>query len=362
MQLQESRQSREFAQWLRTKFTPLLRRRLPEVYYSGFRHSYIPDTINRYKNSYPYILRLDIAKFFPSIVHHHLIVQTQIAYKNLLGIGYVPKSFKKEFLPQAFAFIDQLRIDGIGLPITSAVSKAWSPLLYVSALLELKKRYDLRLLVFVDDFWFMCKDQETTERAYVYMVNYLRAIGHTIHPDKVQSGRVGSQPYYFCGYRLSGGHLNVAEDRVATFKEQIVQAIKTNVEKPLAVLIKLINTKIRGFGHYYKFAKVRRQYEILDGYICKHMYLLYLKNRVSIPKGAYRKFLYSIGLQSLLDIYTRDIKQPLKAFIPTTKKSQSIAVELPWGMGEGLEYLNKLITQQKQIIGLLKEISTKLTV
>ena len=99
--------------------------------YSGFKHGFIPQFVQTHKKKYPFYIKVDIAKFYPSIKHHHLKVETQLAYKKLLGLRYVPKKFKAYLLPLLDQWFDELPTQYQGVPLNSAMSKALTPLLLV---------------------------------------------------------------------------------------------------------------------------------------------------------------------------------------------------------------------------------------
>ena len=71
------------AKRLRETFAPIIKRRLPTVYYSGWSANFIPNFVKNHKHSHPYFLKIDIQKFYPSLSHHHLLVEGQMAYKKL---------------------------------------------------------------------------------------------------------------------------------------------------------------------------------------------------------------------------------------------------------------------------------------
>ena len=92
------------AKWVRKTFAPLMAKRLPTVLYGGFKHGFIPQYVQQHKKEFPYFLKIDIEKFYPSLSHHHLTVEVQLAYKKLLGLAYVPQKFKKQMLPVLHRF------------------------------------------------------------------------------------------------------------------------------------------------------------------------------------------------------------------------------------------------------------------
>ena len=99
--------------------------------YGGFKHGFVAGYVQQHKKDYPYFLKIDIQKFYPSISHHHLRVETQLAYKKLLGLEYVPKKFKKQLLPALQTWFADMPTQYQGVPLNSAMSKALSPLLLV---------------------------------------------------------------------------------------------------------------------------------------------------------------------------------------------------------------------------------------
>lgn len=354
--LRDGYPSRQFAQWLRGTFAPLLKRRMPSVFYAGFSHRFIPDFITRYKKDYPYYIRADFSKFYPSIRHKELIVATQLAYKGLISSSYVPRSFKQEFLPQAQAFLSTLPLDGVGLPLNSGVSKAWAPLIYIPLLLDISRRYDVRYIAFVDDLFFLCKDSHTATQVYTTLHNEARKLGLQLHPHKVNSGRMGSEAVDFCGWRFAGGYISICEEKVERFRTRIGDILRKYQAKPLHLLIKKLNDQILGFGHYYKYGQVKRLYEALDIYISKMVYQQYLRHRVRVVNGAYKRYLRQCGLKSLLELLPSIARKPKKA---SSIVPQPRAKNHPMHTEESLmsiTYLEKLVEQQKQILGLLKDI------
>lgn len=128
---QDSYPSAQAAKWVRETFKPLMAKRLPSVLYGGFKHGYVVDYVQKHKSEYSYFLKLDIDKFYPSISHHHISVETQLAYKKLLGFNYVPKKFKKQLLPKLNHWFSTLQTQYLGVPLNSAMSKALAPLMLV---------------------------------------------------------------------------------------------------------------------------------------------------------------------------------------------------------------------------------------
>lgn len=144
-------------------------------------------------------------------------------------MSYVSKRFKAEFLPQMYYFLSRLPHQGCGLPLNSGVSKALAPLIYIPLLLELRKAYNIRFMVFVDDFWIMCPNAFVEEKVYAHLHNALRCLGLDFNGTKVQSGRLGTRTFTFCGFRFAGGYISVSGEKQTAFKTRLIE-VKKNAE------------------------------------------------------------------------------------------------------------------------------------
>lgn len=88
----------KLASSLRAVFVPKIRKRLPGHHLRGFKHSFIVKYVRAQKKQYPYFLRTDVERFYPSIDHRTLLTNVQLAYKYLLSLDYVPASFRKKYV------------------------------------------------------------------------------------------------------------------------------------------------------------------------------------------------------------------------------------------------------------------------
>jgi hypothetical protein len=79
---------------LRNEFLPKLKRRFPSHHLCGWRHDYVVSFVSKQKQTYPYFLRTDISRFYPNVRHRDVLLFSQLAYRDLLGMPYVPKKFK----------------------------------------------------------------------------------------------------------------------------------------------------------------------------------------------------------------------------------------------------------------------------
>ncbi len=83
----------------RQMFKPLLKKRLPDLYYSGWQHNYVIDKVAACKKNNPYFIKPDIEKFYPSVPLTMVLADLQLAYKMLLGLKTVPNRFATSVIP-----------------------------------------------------------------------------------------------------------------------------------------------------------------------------------------------------------------------------------------------------------------------
>ena len=123
---------------LRKMLKPVMQRRLPTVYYSGFKHGFIINYIKRMKQTHGYYLKIDIQKFYPSLSHNVFLTEVQLAYKQLLGLRSVPSKFKKKVLPVFHTYFAELP-GHTGIPLGNNVSSTFATLSFCAYVTRLKK-------------------------------------------------------------------------------------------------------------------------------------------------------------------------------------------------------------------------------
>ena len=148
-----------------------------------------------------------------------------------------------------------------------------------------------RLTRWADDFVVLCQTREEAQRALAAAERCLReALGVALHPQKTRVVHV-SQGFEFRGYKVKQGaghrlpahkrrgrsnpqHLYAIprEKSVKRFQEQIRALTRRKVPIRLRELIERINPVIRGWGHCYRKADVRRLFHRLDRWIEHRIY------------------------------------------------------------------------------------------
>lgn len=292
---------RELAAALRREFVPKIARRLPGHHLKGFRHDEIVNFVKKHKKTHPFFLRTDISRFYPSVRHRDLIVGCQIAYRELLGLSYVPRSFKEKYVGALHRWCDSLPTFERGIPIGSPVSAIAAPVMLVPVWLEVKRQFGVPLLVFMDDVLVCCRSKEESSEIFVFMQNLLaEQYALELNPGKTCSGRFATDRVEFCGWSFAGGYALVSENKATGFLDRIENALSANGGMQPGILLKRINRLIDGFGHHYKYGNVSRQYKKLDCALRKKV-----RKRLAAGSGIYHadnNSLYAAGLHSLSKI------------------------------------------------------------
>ena len=339
---------RELAASLRRDFLPLLARRLPDHHLVGQKHGSVPAFVARHKKSFPYFVRTDIAGFYPSVRHQDLVVGVQLAWRDLLGLGYVPSKFKRRYVSALVSWCENLPLER-GIPLGSPLSGVAAPLMLVPLWLELRRRFGVPLTVYMDDVLVCCRDREEGAEVYAHLVRRLSEdFDLTPQYGKTCSGRFADTPLTFCGWRFAGGYAGVDPSKVEAFRARVDALCRRGERPPVRALVKRLNAAVTAFGHYYKYGSVRRQFAVLDVYIRRRLRESLDAGRGSADNGS----LHRLGLRSLSDICAgtarrRTARQP----VPLRMDSRAGARTAP------LEQA----AQSEEMTALLRSVSDKLT-
>lgn len=355
----------ELARNLRDDFVPLLRRRFPWHHLCGLPHGAVPRFVERYRKAYPFFLRTDIAKFYPSVRHQDLVVGVQIAWRDLLGLSYVPSKFKKRYLGPLLRWCEGLPLHR-GIPLGSPVSAVAAPLMLVPLWLEVRRTFGVPLTVYMDDVLVCCRDAQQCAEVYALIERRLHDdFDLAPHPGKTVSGRFATGCFSFCGWSFAGGYARIDDEKEREFAERITRSTRTKGhERNSRALVKRVNRLVDGFGHYYKHGDVKRQYERLDVHIRRSV-------RVALAGGRTRRIyndeLVRLGLRSLCGILERDSARtragkaaavryrPLRKAVPSLARQAVTAVaEAAAGQeafrGESVELLRSIDAKLREMV------------
>ena len=344
------------------------KRLLPGHHLGGFRHDTVVNFIKRHKRAYPCFVRTDIARFYPSIRHRDIVVGCQVAYRDLLGLEYVPGSFKKKYVGGLNRWCIALPLER-GIPLGSALSAIVAPVMLLPLWLEIKRRFKLPLLVFADDILVCTRDESQSADIYTFMADYLhRHYNLETSARKTVSGRFASDAVEICGWRFAGGYSTVSQAKVQAFMDRITAITRRRGKTDRASFFKVLDRKIDGFGHYYKYGDVKGQFRRLDMFIRQEVRARF--ERTGGPKLYSRDRLNAAGLHSLELIAERVRQgkaatarkisvQPSLAGIQNAMRRERTASELQ-PIAETLEKLRQQFTQllavERKQLRLMQEI------
>jgi RNA-directed DNA polymerase len=149
----------------------------------------------------------------------------------------------------------------------------------------------LRLTRWADDFVVLCQTRAEAQRALALAERFLREeLGVELHPQKTRIVHV-SQGFEFLGYKVKQGtgfrlpahrrrgrsnprnlYAVPREKSVKRLQDQIRALTRRKAPLKLREVIERINPVIRGWGHFYRKADVRRLFHRLDGWVERRIY------------------------------------------------------------------------------------------
>ena len=209
-----------------------------------------------------------------------------------------------------------------GVPQGGVASPLWSNI-FLTPFDRQMTAEGFRLTRWADDFVVLCQTREEAQRALAVAERFLReALGVELHPQKTRVVHV-SQGFEFLGYKVKqgAGHRLPAHKRrgrsnpqnlyaipreksVKRFQEQIRALTRRKVPIKLRELIERINPVIRGWGHFYRKADVRRLFHRLDRWI-EHRIYSFLAKRWRNPmwrRYPTRRLIAEFGLVRLIHL------------------------------------------------------------
>jgi RNA-directed DNA polymerase len=187
-----------------------------------------------------------------------------------------------------------------GVPQGGVASPLWSNI-FLTPFDRRMTAEGFRLTRWADDFVVLCQTKEEAQRALAIAKRVLREeLGVTLHPQKTRMVHI-SQGFEFLGYKVKQGtgfrlpahrrrgrsnprnlYAVPREKSVKRFQDQIRALTRRKAPLKLRELIERINPVIRGWGHFYRKADVRRLFHRLDGWI-EHRRYSFLAKRWRNP-------------------------------------------------------------------------------
>lgn len=304
------------------KVNPFLKRNIAEHYLINRRDGLVVRYLKKHSAKYPYFLRLDVDKYFPSIDHHTVIHNLPVILKQVTGrqVSRRAKYYIKKDLPR---FLSHSPLGTCGLPIGNYLGYVLAGIYLLPLDLKIYKHHPF--LRFNDDYIILFKGKNEAEKFLQKTINpTLDELKLKIKPSKTYSGRFHHEDRVdFLGYSYYSGYFGISEEKKEKFKKRIDKLTYLTGQKPIGAIIKLVNNQIHGFGNYYKHCQIAKEFDELDCYI-----------RMRVRRYAIRQ---------------KEVSPQLSNTFITNKELKDLGLK---SLREKLEkYKNRLIRQKKLKVG-----------
>jgi RNA-directed DNA polymerase len=211
-----------------------------------------------------------------------------------------------------------------GTPQGGVVSPLLSNILLTPFDQEMRRK-GYQLTRYADDWVITCKSAVEARVAMADALRILERLGVRLNPEKTRIVHVRFG-FEFLGYQIKRGRRRQLANRtlgrtalagllyaypreksIRRFKDQVRQLTSRRAPVTTQELIDELNPKLRGWGHYYQRAHVRRLFTQLDAWIVRRIWAHRCKRwRCSGWKQLPQTKLYGeMGLVSLLALHLR---------------------------------------------------------
>jgi RNA-directed DNA polymerase len=146
------------------------------------------------------------------------------------------------------------------------------------------ERAGFALTRYADDWVIICRSRAEAERALASARAVLGGrLGLRLHPDKTRSVHI-TQGFEVLGYKIGRGKgfrhkaggpslYAIPRDRsIRRFKDKVHAITQRRNPQSLAGMVNELNPVVRGWGMYYRRARVRRLFHRLDGWIVRRVW------------------------------------------------------------------------------------------
>ena len=227
----------------------------------------------------------DLKDFFGSVVHEKLLtlVSQRIADARVLRLI--------EAMLKAGSYgKGRLIPTERGTPQGGVVSPLLSNILLTPFDQEMRRK-GYQLTRYADDWVLTCESAAEARAAVAAALRILNELGVQLHPQKTRIVHV-RQGFEFLGYKIKRGkQLRLASGKIRSgaqsgalyafpreksirrFMDQVRALTRRRVPLKTKELIEELNPVLRGWGHHYKRAHVRKLFHRLDGWIVRRIRL-----------------------------------------------------------------------------------------
>ncbi|MGE4555163.1 MAG: reverse transcriptase domain-containing protein [Candidatus Paceibacterota bacterium] len=350
--IKNNKELKEIAKFILKKIKKIIKNKYTFHFLIISRKDKMLQIIQKMSKKYPYFLRLDIEKYYPSIDHQILLNILKKILKSRRG-----QKILKQKIP---LFLNKTGVQNKGLPLGNYLSYILAEvyLLPLDFQLIKSKKYFLR---YGDDYLIFCKNKKEPLKILKEIVEpELNKLKLTLNIKKLNSGRFHQIPFDFLGFRYYGGIFTISQDKIEEFKKKISKITHLTKKKPIKAIIKLLNYQILGFSNYYKISSSKEIFRDLDSFIRQRLrrYILKTKDQKQKLNNLIltNKYLENLGLKSLLKIKEKYDLKNRDIFSKKKKKLKKMVLEKKILLRENL-LKNKEFFYLKLIFEKLEEIA-----
>jgi RNA-directed DNA polymerase len=231
-----------------------------------------------------WIVDADLKDFFGSVNHEKLL--TLIAQR--VADGRVLRLIQAMLTAGSYGR-GQLFPTERGTPQGSVVSPLLSNILLTPFDQEMRRK-GFQLTRFADDWVITCQSEAEAQAAVAAALRILKELGVELHPQKTRIVHV-QHGFEFLGYKIKRGkRLRLSEDKIRStarsgalyafpreksirrFMDQVRALTRRRVPLKTKELIERLNPILRGWGHYYKKAHIRKLFNRLNRWIVRRIW------------------------------------------------------------------------------------------
>ena len=236
------------------------------------------------QEGYEWVVDADLKDFFGSVDHDKLLelVNQQVSDGRVLGL--LRQMLKSGMMADGSRLPTEQ-----GTPQGGVISPLLSNVLLTPFDREMRRR-GCRLTRYADDWLLTCRSRGEARAALKAAKRILAKLGVTLNAEKTRIVHV-RQGFEFLGYKIKQGQrplrlpsakitsgaragtlYAIPRDKsIRNFKDQIRARTRRTASVTTQELIDQLNPVIRGWGQYYRKARVRKLFHQLDGWIVRRI-------------------------------------------------------------------------------------------
>jgi RNA-directed DNA polymerase len=231
-----------------------------------------------------WIVDADLRDFFGSVDHAKLLTLVAQLVADSRVLRLIEAIMKAGSYGEGRLFPTEQ-----GTPQGGVISPLLSNILLTPFDREMRRK-GYQLTRYADDWVITCSSAAEARAALAAATRVLEALGVQLNPQKTRIVHV-RHGFEFLGYKIKQGrqlelpatkvrskarsgelYAFPREKSIRHFKDQIRRRTRRSVPLTTEELIKEINPIVRGWGHHYKKAHVRRLFHQLDGWIGRRLW------------------------------------------------------------------------------------------